>query len=230
MKVRWLPSPPISLNLEKVNRSIGVPVSGQVMVWSGCSFPWASGRSKGRRISMLARRARRNMAVCLTQTVYWMQRVILLVANVGEQALNFFLSFPSERQKRQPCRPAEVAVEIHAILHAGNAKVTNHPLRGQSDPLLLQPRQVDVTLFPCSINFVTRRWRKTGEGQNRSHRSGIERRMQLMRRPHQHLESRFLWSLQHFAHHRDCLGRRLRRRQRRRRARQHSDLHQFSAL
>src|SRR5580700_9330675 len=103
---------------------------------------------------MLARRARRNMAVCLTQTAYRMQRVIPSIANVGEQALNFFPDVPSERQQRQPRRTAKIAVEIHAKLHAGNTKVTNNPLRRQSDALLLQPCQLGVALFPRRVNLV----------------------------------------------------------------------------
>src|SRR5258707_8520630 len=95
------------------------------------------------------------------------------------QLLDLHFLLAGERQEWQPRRASIVAVEVHGVLHAGDAEVTNHALGGQSHTLLLFAGERVVSIFDGSIDFVTRHGRGTGEGENAADRSQTKRRFKL---------------------------------------------------
>ena len=101
-----------------------------------------------------------------------------------------FLSAVSGSSGRRG-RPPKQAVEIHRVLHARNTQSAHDTLGGFSDALLLLASESRVALLPCGINLVAGGRSAIGEGQNRADGAAIERRMQLLRSAHQHLEADF---------------------------------------
>src|SRR5579872_3827824 len=111
------------------------------------------------------------------------------------------------------------------MLESRNTEIAN-ALRSLCDSFLLETGEIGVAFLPGGIDLITRGRRRVGEGENCSDGSGIERRVQFVRRPHQHLESDFLLASLHLADDGDGRGRRLRFRGPRR----YSDRDQFPAL
>src|SRR4051794_38574463 len=104
-----------------------------------------------------------------------------LVANVLHDALNFLLPLGGGRQQRQARAPAVVAVQVHRVLDAGNAELTDETLRGSGDALLLFLRQVCVPFLPGGVDLEAGRGRRVCEGEDGADGADVERVAQRLR-------------------------------------------------
>src|ERR1035437_7194731 len=135
-----------------------------------------------------------------------LERSSCSVPYVLQQLLHFGFFVRRERQQRQTRDATEAPVVIHGILHTRDAQATDDALGRFGYTLLLLASESRVTLFPCRVNFIAGSGSAVGECEDRTHGSGIERRMQLLGGAHQHLEADFLLSSFQAADDRDRRG------------------------
>src|SRR5208337_1306422 len=96
------------------------------------------------------------------------------------QLLNLRLLLAGERQEWQARRASIIAVEVHGVLHAGDAEFADHALGGEFHTLLFFAGERGVSVLERGVDFVARSGRRTGEGKNGADRSQSERRFELV--------------------------------------------------
>src|SRR5208282_3422780 len=125
------------------------------------------------------------------------------VPHVRQHALDLRFLVGGQWKEWQPRWTAEVPVEVHAVLESGNTEIAN-PLSGRCNSFLLEPGEFSIPFLPGGIDLEACRRGRAGEGEDGSDCPGIERRVQLMRSPDQHLKSNFFLARLHLADNCDC--------------------------
>src|SRR5208337_141586 len=115
----------------------------------------------------------------------------LLALDSGHQLLDLGLLLARERQEGQARRASIVAVEVHGVLHAGDAEFADHALGSQFHALLLFAGECSISVFKRGVDFVTRSGRWTSEGENSADSSQSERRFELVSGSDHDLEADF---------------------------------------
>src|SRR5271157_902121 len=72
------------------------------------------------------------------------------------QLLDLGFLLAGKRQEWQPRRASIVAVEVHGVLHAGDAEFTDHALGDDLHALLFFAGERVVSVFERGVDFVTR--------------------------------------------------------------------------
>src|ERR1039458_2440408 len=116
----------------------------------------------------------------------------LLVADSGQQPLNFCLLSGRDCQQRRTGAASVVAVEVAGILDAADAQLADDSLAGAGDALLLLCRQLQVVVFPGKIDLLAGLWGAGGKPQDGSGRAGFQGFEQPRRRTGEHLKAHFL--------------------------------------
>src|SRR5262249_18310781 len=78
------------------------------------------------------------------------------VPNSGQKLLHFAPELGGKWEQGQPRSPAEISIEIHAMLDGGNAKLTDNAPARSNNALLFQRRKFVVAFFPGGIEFLAR--------------------------------------------------------------------------
>ena len=121
----------------------------------------------------------------------------------SHQLLDFYFLLASQRQEWQTRRASIVAVEVHGVLHTGDAEIANHSLSGEFHALLFFAGKPRVSIFESGKDFVARHGRRTGESEDRANSTKPERRFKLVSGSYHHLEANFLLACLQLSYHRD---------------------------
>ena len=115
-----------------------------------------------------------------------------LATDVCHHLLDLEFLFACEREEWQARKAAEVAVQVHGVLHAGNTEFANHARGGFGDPFLLLLGERVVAFSPGSVDLIASGRGGASEGEDGSNCSGIERWRELLCGSDQDLETDFL--------------------------------------
>src|SRR5579859_2010025 len=112
----------------------------------------------------------------------------LLIPHVGHYPLYFRPLIGSQWQKGETRRPSVVSVQIQGVLERGNSKLAGNARCRLDDALLLELRQLFVSIFPRGVDLEARGRSGGSKGEHCSGGSGFERQQQLLRRSGKQLE------------------------------------------